>query len=822
MSSVGAVLITVAACLAGCVNAPPAATPEPDALVGTVTIVGCDLEAGDLQVAAVPIAIERGAEGVALDEPIPTGTVGEPPSQTTRPTTTPTPSASPTPTRAVTPTPTRTRRPSESPRPTVSDRPPVSDRPAVSVTPTPSATSMEPTPSATLGEPPTQPPAQPTPTASASAPTLVPPTVPIRPPLPTIPVSPPPPPSIRVKLAAQVTEDDALNSGVQPVRVVRTAPGTFAFTLPAREPGELSQVRLRVTKPGCQDVAWTPLAGLVMGAAVAGGPAVRIAGEVIDTDLQVFPGTSTPQVLDGRVVGTWATEDVVDPDAGYTEGGRVFRWSSGAPGVVSGRWELSAVPFGETCAQTGSILMSGEAAYVPGPFTPAKNDSWFRVDAGLVPAMVAQAATGSAATGGATQLTPSARALVRALQPTSAWVRVVPLDASGQCAGAPSNSVRLDFGSPASTPGVGQINGFGGAQPLAVQWAEYTPFRPRLELAEGAAVILVTADHVIAPDILNLPPGTAWAADPMGFLLASRRVYEPGATVPAGQRIVLWAPTDDDDYLDEFGDAVLSAGAMIIDGVAYFADWFAVAYEDIKGAVVAVVATVIDEVGIADCGPGSACRDGLMAGLEAGLMALGLPPSLPDFEELAALGTDYLVEQVVAATGLPPAVAQQVVEVSLAELAEQGRAGASSGVGGVPAADWWVSDAGPRPGRMVVRLSRPADSPAGPNVGSIQLSGEVYRGLVAAPQLAPGDFADVPVLLVPSLGSADGEDAWVREVFRTSDRTVLVATAGPVGTGMGRIDIATHTTKWLGVEQSVVNGALVGPPEIGAVQPAFD
>ncbi|MGH9893624.1 MAG: hypothetical protein ACREA0_16885, partial [bacterium] len=106
-------------------------------------------------------------------------------------------------------------------------------------------------------------------------------------------------------------------------------------------------------------------------------------------------------------------------------------------------------------------------------------------------------------------------------------------------------------------------------------------------------------------------------------------------------------PKDDDSAWFE---AFVDLGAL------FLAAWDAIAQviEDIKAFIVNIAGKIVEGItfGYVNCGPGTACQGALMAGLEAGLIAMGVPPSLPNFKQLMQQGTDYLIAEMMKASGL--------------------------------------------------------------------------------------------------------------------------------------------------------------------------
>lgn len=83
--------------------------------------------------------------------------------------------------------------------------------------------------------------------------------------------------------------------------------------------------------------------------------------------------------------------------------------------------------------------------------------------------------------------------------------------------------------------------------------------------------------------------------------------------------------------------------------VSYITDvvnWVSNAYADLKAEVVSFVADIV---------PASICNKScLSTALDMALVAAGVPPSLPNMDQLTEQGIDYVAEEAVAQAGLPP------------------------------------------------------------------------------------------------------------------------------------------------------------------------
>lgn len=87
-------------------------------------------------------------------------------------------------------------------------------------------------------------------------------------------------------------------------------------------------------------------------------------------------------------------------------------------------------------------------------------------------------------------------------------------------------------------------------------------------------------------------------------------------------------------------------------------DWVSQAYTDLKTAVVDGVA------GLA-CGGDEFCRSLVSQGLDIGMAAMGLPPSLPNFDQLLDDGFDYLAAEIAAQAGCSSTDCRELIKENL-------------------------------------------------------------------------------------------------------------------------------------------------------------
>lgn len=108
--------------------------------------------------------------------------------------------------------------------------------------------------------------------------------------------------------------------------------------------------------------------------------------------------------------------------------------------------------------------------------------------------------------------------------------------------------------------------------------------------------------------------------------------------------------------IDSFGDFVTWAA----DGIESAFDWVTGTYNGLKSTIVNTVLSVThacEIVGVAGKGAEGACNVVVNAAADAGMAALGIPPSLPDFNKLVDQGLDgavaFAADAIASQTGVP-------------------------------------------------------------------------------------------------------------------------------------------------------------------------
>ncbi len=98
-----------------------------------------------------------------------------------------------------------------------------------------------------------------------------------------------------------------------------------------------------------------------------------------------------------------------------------------------------------------------------------------------------------------------------------------------------------------------------------------------------------------------------------------------------------------------------------VDFVKPAVNWISETYQYLKEKLVDLLASIF-------CGGDETCKEVLMMGLNAGLAALGVPPTLPNFDQLVDMGIDYLASELaeqITGTDLMKELIKQAEEYGL-------------------------------------------------------------------------------------------------------------------------------------------------------------
>jgi len=488
-------------------------------------------------------------------------------------------------------------------------------------------------------------------------------------------------------------------------------PHVFRFAIP-----DLSTRKAYILNTGlrtvCGRMTWTgPKRGIIV---PASRKPVRIQGFVLTTKIDIQTTDASGNV---KFMGADALTS-----ASAT---RVFRWHTDLPGVTSAELQIaidrftSSTDTPDTCANPSGLIT--KLSLSP---TDQREDFTSPIDFNNL-------------IFGNPGITAGTSRLIQFQVAHGAplYVRVVPLDNAGipRCDvladGAAAIAVLMYLPIQNSPSFV--------ANPSLLISGDYSPALP---VAVGSQCVRVvkfhTIDSIIGPDLF-WENAFANAGDVHNNAI--------------GQGVTLCLPASTPSTLEDIGDFI----SGVIEGIAVIVDSFADLYDEIKKDVVHLVASAIQKLGIINCDQGSLCQDELNAALDAALSALGLPPSLPNFEELANRGVDYLAEEASEESGLPVDEAVDIIRKMIGDSVN------AQGGSGNALPDWLVFDNHFRPSQLTLNLTRPATLQALPDDLIVFPNPTIYPLLgtvVKIPSsLAPtGASIIVPIQLLPNLdGTAD-------------------------------------------------------------------
>lgn len=727
-----------------------------------------------------------------FDDPTPTPTVPQP---TATFTPTPMPTATFTPTFTATPTPTDT--PTPTPTPT---RTPTSAATATSTNTATATRSASNSPTPTPAPQPTLPPVAPGQGAVA--------------------VFGCEPPPGAVSVEARFAGGNPPPTGAETMTIPAQpggAPGMFVFPLPtAPQPGTLYRLSSVVTGANCPPAErtdtslWDP-----------GDPGLPF--------LNVFLGSSTlsmsthgTQIPDGDIV-RWVAN--VKKSGVLADSKQLFRFDSNA--AYDGlEWQVALQPFSTNedpmTTDPAGLLGSGPVKCLNHPcqfivdfasFVPkqtggvSRTDSWTGQGASLMLGVItllgqpAQAPIPQGAEPPNNASWAPASDLVRGgfdptiaffQPPTTLYFRAIPTSASKRL-GPPSNTDTWEWTGTSSGPDPTKVKIVDcktspndpycklpaqKPRPYIVDILTYHGWIPPAEGHEGCFIVTETTTVKQWGSALDV-------------------TYHAGSTL---------CPPEPEE--PSFIEAAVN---LFVDAVNFISK----AYAALKAEVINLVAQFV---------PAALCdKSCIDFALSTTLAALGIPPSLPNFDQLMEQGLDYLAETAMEQIGVPKALqdlpAGAAKDIAIEQFKSQTKTALKDGMkAGLKASQkalsskvGWIPDGVPikpdplgdwQPPTMTFRISRSATIP-GDCSGNLLVWGEavnlsatakaevgdswprVYEGTAAPiPSLAPGESTEVPIVLKPNLSYGfplakywNWDDAFAgwQKVYLGSDVRLIVA-----------------------------------------------
>lgn len=532
-------------------------------------------------------------------------------------------------------------------------------------------------------------------------------------------------------------------------------PGRYQFSIRGLVPGVPYRIGIRLESWGrgrAPRLVWTSDR---VPCVLSGDSELQFDAYAVRSEIEVM-GSADP--AHGRRRARWVGADGVD----FTDpvlATRTFRWRTTLPEVTGGRLQVSVKPFPRV-AQRGYSPCGGDDsgllysqdfpvdAVRPGRWTTGPS-----VDFNALLTRTGRTAGDAALPGtlGPAALDPNFETLI--LPKLNAgmpfYVRVLPMRGEDvvcdpDTGGVPPEvllALLKKVAEAISDPNVSVENVIYNA-PV---WAP---------VEKGRTYFRITKPHTLPNNILFM---TSWE------WMARVTGYGPGETIPEGAGFWYKPGSGSSSWIEDFAEGLGAVFTGLIDAFGDLVNYTSKLWEEIQDGVVNAVADSIDALGIIDCD--DTCRAFLETGLEIGLASMGVPPSLPNFEELTDQGLEYLADQAVAqfAPGVtvPDFVkdyASQQAKDFIKEVAKEMKD--DYGVSGLP--DWLAPDIRFQPASLQMDLyGRGKTQPFDSQPGVFRLNTPIYAGTamklprhlpekgveppLVFPMVLPANFANLAV-----------------------------------------------------------------------------
>jgi hypothetical protein len=342
------------------------------------------------------------------------------------------------------------------------------------------------------------------------------------------------------------------------------------------------------------------------------------------------------------------------------------------------------------------------------------------------------------------------QSMMRDTMPVRYYIRLVTLGSNGQPLGKPSLPVIVTGDRPAPLPDeVLDALAKDGNHPSA-RLISYVPLRE--QASDFNYHVIVTRD---IPGFSGIPGwGSLGLSDP--FNTGQNLLYYKG------QKLDITPPPPKEK----------SAWDQFLDDCASTVDYFENIVNSVSNAYNMIKQTIINTLVPEEL------RGVFTVALDVGLVALGIPPSIPNFSELTSMGADYLIAQAASQVGISKELAQEVVNgvIYAAEAAENG--------GGNPA-NWLKPDPDYmyRPAIVTIEITNNTDTPTDLVTMRIETKGKdqdlFLPQTLSLPVLAPGETMRIPVCLTTYIQiDAEGShvDVWKNEYYTIGQMKLVIWT----------------------------------------------
>ncbi|MBF0586356.1 hypothetical protein INT08_04435 [Prosthecochloris sp. N3] len=301
----------------------------------------------------------------------------------------------------------------------------------------------------------------------------------------------------------------------------------------------------------------------------------------------------------------------------------------------------------------------------------------------------------------------------------SFYVRIITLNSNGELAAQPSRPAVLHL----STPGPSNVTWYG------------DPSRDAYEHQEP---------HAPTVRIDGYEPFRPWQSDWSRHFIVTRDM--PLLGYEKGERIFI--PRDDGSKSgwEAVTDALGNLAGFVADSISRVGD----AYNSLKQKALDLAISLAKNT----VGCGSTCQQAFSFGLDYGLAAMGMPPSIPDFEAMMSMGKDYLVAEI--ASEVSPYLSEKEVSRAIDYFESEVRNTADHGKSG----NEWLKldpDFQYRDAILTLAVTNPTAKTTDRISCRISQFHEVFDFpmepkdyYISIPPLKPGQSMQIPVMLRPN------------------------------------------------------------------------
>lgn len=363
--------------------------------------------------------------------------------------------------------------------------------------------------------------------------------------------------------------------------------------------------------------------------------------------------------------------------------------------------------------------------------------------------------------------------------PRTFYIRLLPI-LEDHTLGDPSNTVIVRYGPPPAPEVTSDTEAAYDAE--VISFDHYRAADP-----DYAACVVTTQDLRSCSNVFGLPNGLVYSyqvpeslqgvyqqACAMIMPEGTRGCGCPGVSCDSGGSDCSISPTD-------WGSCVQEGAEWFVEAVKDASNWAANTWEWLKEQAVQVMleftpigwactwAEEEDETGAV---PNGFCHDAMKLALETGMAAMGIPPSLPNFEQLIENGKEYAFQmalQELRDSGLAcDSICEDALHAGYDYAFDQVEGGLGSGGGGDGLAPLLYephSQAVEQPFTVLIRVERRIDSAGIPeedlglcglsilthaanDFAGVHVEGSPYEGVgLDLPLLPPGEAITIPVIL---------------------------------------------------------------------------